>query len=271
MSILGRMASRGMKLDGNSTWITRGGFLAPRLPKYLCDASGVYYEGGPLGGLRYTGVFEDFLADAGATLPKPWGTQDTSSAGSPTLDYVADQAGGKYVMKLATTTEAEAITLYWADQLMIDVTKNPLFLAYLKIESDVTGTGGVFAAGDKLVCGLASARNATLDNIATNAWFSFCGANHNILVETDDGTHDTDDQDTGVDWSEDTETFLAIDAADLSDVRFYVDGVDVTPSTGMNMHHATGNLQVFVELTKASAANKDHRVTIDCIGAFAER
>lgn len=217
---------------------------------------------------NYWQIREDFLADAGATLPKPWGTQDTSAAGSPTLDYVADAAGGRYVLKLATDNEVEAITLYWADQLMIDITKKPVIEFRIKVESDVTGAGGLFAAGDKLVMGLASNRNATLDNVTTNAWFMFTGANHNIYVESDDGTTDTDDTDSGADWAENTFVTLRIDCTNLAAVKFYVDNV-LKAQTAISA--ATGNVQPFFELTKAAAANKDHRLTIDYVTVAVQR
>lgn len=210
-------------------------------------------------------VVEDFLQASSGTLPAPWGTQDTSAAGSPTLDYSDDAAGGQYVLKLAADNEVEAITLYFADQLVFDITKGLIFQARIKIDPDVTGAGGDLAAGDIIVCGLASARNATLDNIATHAWFRFEGANHNILVESDDGTTDDDDNDTGVDWVDATFVDLAIDCTNLSAIGFYVDGVRVAQTSAAA---ATGNVQPFIEVTKAAAANLDHRVTIDYIAVY---
>lgn len=220
---------------------------------------------GPAGHFR---MFNDFELAAGATLPVPLATQDTSAAGSPTLDYVNDAAGGQYQMKLATTNEVEALTLYFGDQLVIDPTKKPVVHLRLKVESDVTGAGGLFAAGDKLVFGLASDRNATLDNITRNAWFMFAGANHNIYIEGDDGTTDTDDTDTGIDWVENTFTDFVIDFTELAAVRFSVNGVH---AGAVNLAAISGNMQLFIELTKAAAANKDHRLTLDYFDIVAMR
>jgi hypothetical protein len=229
------------------------------------------YAGGvwqPVGGDL---VFvEDFLAPAGTTPPKPWGTQDTSTSGSPTLDYVNDAAGGHYVLKLATTNEVEAITLYFADQLVIDAAKKPILGMRVKFEPDVTGAGGAMAAGDITVMGLASDRNATFDSVAGNAWFRLEGANKNILCETDDGTIDTDDKDTGQDWTANTWMWLMVDLTLLSSVKFWVNGIDRTPQT-MKASALTGNLQPFIEVTKAAATNKDHRLTIDKIFVVSAR
>lgn len=207
-------------------------------------------------------LFEDFCARPGAALPTWLTTQDTSAAGAPTLDFAADAACGAYVLQLAADTEVEKITLYGGDNHLIDITKKPYFAARVKISPDVTGAGGTLAASDKIVIGLANDRNATLDSIAINAWFLLAGANLNIYVETDDGTTDTDDKDTGIDYVDGTYLTLEIDCSNLSDIRFLINGVDVTPQT-MSLAAATGNVSPFIEVQKASAANKDHKVTID--------
>jgi hypothetical protein len=211
---------------------------------------------------RQFDLFQDFIYDASATLPLPWGKQDTSAAGAPVTDFVADAIAGHYVLALAADNEVETLTLYLADQLVFDITKLPIMGIRLKVASDVTGAGGLFAAGDKLVAGLASARNATLDSVVTHAWYRMEGANHNLLCETDDGTTDNDDNDTTVDWAEDTFLDLVIDCSVLGNIRFVVNDANVTPEA-MNLSAATGNVQPFVELQKAAAANKDHKVTVD--------
>lgn len=214
-----------------------------------------------IGGQAYR-ILEHFPLAAGGTLPAPWATQDTSSSGTPTLDYADDAAGGQYILKLAADNEAEAITLYHGDQLTFDSTKKVIFEARVKIEPDVTGAGGDLAAGDIIVMGLAAARDATLDDITKNVWFRFEGANHNILVESDDGSTDDDDNDTGSDWVDDTWMVLKIVIDDVSAIGFYVDGVRVAQLAAAAL---TGNLQPFIEVSKAAAANFDHRVTIDYI------
>ncbi len=193
-------------------------------------------------------VQEDFLSDAGATLPVPWGEHDTSSAGSPTTDYVADAAGGSFRLKLAADNETETIGVFFADQLVIDVTKQPRFAARVRITSD----GAALAANEVIVMGLASARDNTFDDVATHAWFRLQGANNNILAETDDGTTDDDDNDTGIDWVKDAWTHFEIDASDLSAIKFYVNGV---LGATLAASAATGNLQPFLFLQKASGTS----------------
>jgi hypothetical protein len=220
---------------------------------------------GPMAGYR---CFDDFDRAAGAALELPWGTHDASAAGAPTLDFVANADGGHYQLKLATTNEVETIGLYHLDQLMFDVAKNPIFVARLKIEPDVTGAGGQLAATDKIVIGLASAHNGTLDSIATNAWFLLTGGNRNIYVESDDGTTDDDDNDTGVDWASNSFIDFKIDMSNLGAVKFYVDEACVAI---LSMAAASGNVQPYITVQKAAAANFDHRVTVDFVDVHCDR
>lgn len=214
-------------------------------------------------------LMEDFAYKAGATLPLPWAKKDTSAAGAPVTDFVTDADNGHYKMALAADTEVEVLTLYHNDNLYIDAAAKAIFECRLKVASDVTGAGGLFAAGDKLVIGLASAQNDTADSVTRNIWFMFAGANHNIYIEGDDNTTDTDDTDSGVDWAENTFVKLHIDMSSLSAVKFYINDVQV-PTT-ISIAAMSGNLQPFIQLQKASAANKDHALTIDYVRTIIER
>lgn len=188
-------------------------------------------------------IHEDFLQPSGGTLPAPFATKDTSAAGAPTLDFVDDADNGAYRLKLAADNESEIITLYWADDVFIEPTKQPYF------EARVTYTNASPAAEEALVIGLADAQNDTLDTVAKAAWFLLTGANNNILYESDDGTTNDDDNDSGQDWTSGTAFVLGIDLADLSAVKFYVDGA-LVGSTDMSA--LTGNLQPFIQLQKSS-------------------
>lgn len=226
------------------------------------------------------GITEDFIQAAGGTLPGPWATQDTSTGGTPTLAYVNSQngrMGGFFRMKLDTTTEVEAITLYHNDVLLFDLNDHLIFEWLVYITPDVTGAGGALGAGDKIVFGLGSARNATLDSMSLNAWFMLKGGSAHWFLETDDNVTNTDDVDTEVhfDTYQDATNggitqygqLLSIDLTDLSNVRFLINNVDVVPKgTTMSMAGITTPVfyvQPFIEVQKASAANKDHCVDVD--------
>lgn len=220
-------------------------------------------------------LFDDFFAVPGtteATAGPTAGLWGTTAVGTPaTMDFSADAVDGQYVMKLATTTEIESIAFYGNDHRVFEVlTGKPIFNTLLKIESDVTGAGGAFAAGDRFVCGLASDYNADPDSVAASAWFLFGLGNHNIYVETDDAGTNNDDNDTTIDWVENTWMKLTIDCSSPSSIRFLVNDVDVTPET-MTLAAIALNVQPYFFLYKASAANKDHRVTLDYCEVTARR
>ncbi len=140
----------------------------------------------------------EFLQVAGTTLPAYLAVHDTSSAGSPTKDYVANQGGGVYRLKHDSQSEQQNLALYGGDHLTLDPSKDPFFIARVKLNT----AGAAFTADQRLVIGMAAARNATLDSNATHAWFRIEGANFNILTESDDATTDDDDNDTTLDWSD---------------------------------------------------------------------
>lgn len=205
-------------------------------------------------------VFEDFLAAAGVTLPAPWGKHDTSSAGSPTTNYVANAFNGEYNIAHDSQSEQQNLALYWADQLMIDPTKNPVFECRMKINF----AGAAFTADQRIVIGLAAARNATLDSNATHAWFRIEGANLNILWETDDASTDDDDNDSTIDIVDDTYTVFRIELSDLADIKFYVDGVRCGGGTAAAALTASHKLQPYVEIQRDAGAETES-VVIDYI------
>ena len=217
------------------------------------------------------GVVEDFLGVVGASLP-PWlTTKDTSSAGTPTFAFVASGDGGQWAMKPDTTNEAEIVGLYQGDQLTWELAKGPVLRFRFKIEPDVTGAGGAFAAGDKLVIGLASARADTLDDVVSHAWIRMEGANANILFEADNGTADVDDKDTTIDWAANTWITVRIDARNPADVKLYINEVARTPAGFTFAMPTSGNVQFLAELQKAAATNEDHRITFDYVEIDAAR
>jgi len=197
-------------------------------------------------------VFEDFLGASGATLPAPWGEQDTSSAGSPVTAYVNGRLNGAYELTHDTQDEAQMMSLYWSDQLMIDPTQNPYFEARVNIATD----GSTLSANQRVVFGLASARNATLDSITHHCWFRVEGASLVVKVEGDDGTTDTNDQATDFSYTNDTYHVYKIDMSDLSNVRFVFDGQDCG-SVDVSAMTSSNGLQPFIEIQKDGDAEED--------------
>ena len=214
-------------------------------------------------------IFSDFygsgsLPTAAMAAGDGFVNHDTSSAGAPVLAYQAE-ADGVYRMKFAANDEVEYLATYLGDKCVIPPTKKPIFEARVKI----TGT---FSADDRVVIGLASARNNTLDNIVDHVWFRMEGANFNILVEGDDHVTDNDDNDTGTDWVSGTFVKLKIDMSDLTDVKYYVDGVlqSLPEKIDVSRMEAGDLLQPYIEMQK-DAGNVEHSIDIDYISVLWQR
>jgi hypothetical protein len=76
----------------------------------------------------------------------------------------------------------------------------------------------------------------------------------NLLVETDDGTSDLDDKATGTTLASTYKKCVIDFTNGLSDIRFYVDGARVAPSTTFTLANITSgqNVQLFIQIHKAS-------------------
>lgn len=172
---------------------------------------------------------EHFVKDAGDTLPDAWGI-DAETANS-TEDYVTDQACGIYTLQHDATAEAQSMQLFATDNLWIDLFEKPIIEWRCRL--DLTGTNALGSADQRVVVGVCSGHtNAedALDATTVNAWFRMEGTSANILVETDDDSTNTDDQDSGVDLVDNTWTHFKIDFSNLADVKFHIDGVEQSGS-----------------------------------------
>lgn len=206
----------------------------------------------------------DFVQDAGVTVPVPWKASTTQTGGTPVADYVAGAHGGAFKIAHDATSEAQTERVDFNDKLYFDITKKPVIDIRLKI---VGSAGAVFATGTVLVAGLAAARNATLTSNACFGWFRVNAAARTILYESKDGTTTVAPTTTGVAYVENTYLRLRIDFSVLAAVQFYIDEVNVAT---VNMAAATGNLQPVVELQKTTGTGVP-AVTIDYIEVVADR
>ena len=189
----------------------------------------------------------DFF-DRGQTLSTTpghngWTIKDTSSSGTPT--YVLQDGGGA-VLTLASTGEAEVVTLYQNNILPFDIDEIKSITFFARVSGIDSAT--------TLVMGLASSQSDTADNIAANAWFRMEGSasTSNVVVETDDGSTDTDDKATGTTLSSTLKKFHIDFTNGKSDIRFYIDDARVAASTTFTMAAYSSNLQPFVQLQKGS-------------------
>jgi len=176
-----------------------------------------------------------------------WTVKDTSSAGTPTY-LVATANGGGMVLTLASTSEAEIVTMYHDNVLVFDLRT----IQHVEMIVSVAGIDAVTT----LVFGLASAQNDTPDTVSINTWFRMEGSvsTSALVTETDDNTVNNDDKATGATLAAVLKRFEIDFTNGLNDVRFFVDGERVSPLTTFDMSAvaADQNVQPFVQLQKAS-------------------
>lgn len=216
-------------------------------------------------------IFSDFIGGGALPLDSAGGegfvNHDTSSGGAPTFAFQS-AADGVYMMKFHSTSEAEYLATYLGDAVCVSPTKGPIFEARVKLVL----AGSTLSADDRIVIGLASARNNTLDSIADHVWFRMEGANNNILAEGDDGTSDNNDNDTGVDYASGTFQVFKIDMTDLTDVKFSIDGnrCALPEAIDVSAMAAGDYLQPYIEIQKDAGAEV-HEVHIDYISVLSDR
>ncbi len=202
-------------------------------------------------GSNYRGrceVFHDFLGDIGTTGGL-LGLHDTSSAGAPSETIRDDVVNGVGRFALAADSEAETFGITFGDSLQIDSAKKFYFEARVTIPVAIT-TAQVF------VMGLGSAVNTTLDSVATHAWFRL-QASMDLLTEADDGTTDTDDQDTGVDLTATTFNTFVIDGWDpAKGIRYFIDNRKIDEIAAGVMVSTPAKLQPMILIQKASGVTE---------------
>ena len=168
---------------------------------------------------------EDFLKDAGDTLPDIWGVNGKTA--NSTEDYVTDSPAGEYSLIQSSDSEGQASQLTAGNVHWIDLFEKPIIEWRCKL--DLTGTNALGSADQRLVIGVCNDHtNAedALDDVTVNAWFRMEGTSANIYVEADDASTNTDDQDSTVNLVNNTWNLFWIDFSNLADVKFYINGTE---------------------------------------------
>jgi len=193
--------------------------------------------------------FNKYIANENTVAP--WTTVVTDMNLAPLL--VANEPNGVVQITLDVDDITQQGVIYWGDQLSLDISKGLIFefRATFNVLA-LTGTETVQA-----VMGVASATGATLDNIATNAWFKVeSAANTVLLYESDDGDDDDNDNAAGITLVADTYHIFRIDFTDVTNVRFYVDGALVGTTSMATLSAAEAKVQPYFCMSKTkSAAN----------------
>lgn len=169
-------------------------------------------------------------------------------AGTPVVAGVANAGGGVMGCALDATSEKQEATLYWNDSRALDVTKGMVveWRAKLAVLPSLSGV--------QAVLGLSAAWIDGPDNATSYLEF---GANGSGLINcrSQDGTTQSNISSgttvLATDWH-----VYRIDAVDLTDIRFYIDGTQVSATKAIAFA-ATGTaavLQPYASVYKPSGA-----------------
>lgn len=200
-------------------------------------------------------VFEDDFVGAGHTAGIPasgspvagyaW-VKKIVGAAPPTVAIVSNSAGGVVACALAASSEKEDAALYCNDQLTFDVTKNLVF------ESRASFAVLPSVAGVEIVLGLQSAWIDGPDNASFYLRFQANGSGL-VNCQSFDGTT-TKSVSSGVTLVANAYHLFRIDASNVADIAFYIDGARVN-AVGSVAFAATGSsavLQLYASAYKAS-------------------
>jgi hypothetical protein len=218
--------------------------------------SPLYFDDDFIGGGHSAGI-----PAAGAPVAGYAWVKKIAGAAPPTVALVSNTAGGQIACALTSAAQLQDAALYWNDSLSLDATKGLVWQTRAQLSVLPS------AAGVQAVWGMQSAWIDGPNNAAEYIRFG-ATANGNILMTSFDGTT-TNTLATGV-------TVLAtdfhnyrIDVTDPTDVKFFIDGVQVS-TTGQLKFAATGAaaiLQSYLSVYKPSGAGVA-TLTIDAVSCW---
>jgi predicted RecA/RadA family phage recombinase len=156
-------------------------------------------------------------------------------------------------------------TIHREVRLAFDAVSEAALAAVLSNTSVACAAGPIFeaavgiyeigAAAVDFNFGLANASHATdADAITESAFFHLDAGSLAICAESDDGTTEVAATDTTVLAVDDTYGFYQIDARNLSDIQYYVNGVNVLPATVFKLNAATGPMKALLHVEKTTDA-----------------
>ena len=159
---------------------------------------------------------------------------------------VKDIGGGTTSLVFDATSEAATAALFSGDTIACD--QKPIFESWCAIYD--IGAGAEL----DISIGLANAGHATdFDSVTESAIIHLDGTALAILAESDDGTTEVAATDTTVASVDDTWFFLQIDARVLTDIQYYINGVNVLPATVFKLDKATGPLLAIAHIEKTTS------------------
>lgn len=198
---------------------------------------------------------EDFNGAGHAAIPAagspaagyPWVYKEVKTSGSPTVAPIANYSGGAMRLALDATSEKQEATLYANDVLNWDMTKCAVFEC--RVSNHVLPTGNV-----EMVFGVQSVWIDGPDNASYYAQFQEAVSGAGLVnFRTKDGVNTLANA-SPTTMVADTFHIFRMDATDPTNVRFFIDGTEVSTPHQMSFA-ATGAsavLQPYFSVYKAS-------------------
>lgn len=214
---------------------------------------------------------DDFLGAGNVVIPAAGSAESGMAwvkkivgAAPPTVAGVADAIGGQVACALTSASQKQDAVLYWDDQRGLDITKGLVFETRVQL-SVLPSTTGVQA-----VAGVAS---DWIDGPDSNTCYAQFQANGSGLLyfRAYDGATTTSVS-TGVTVTTSDWVTLRIDASDITDVKFFVNGAQVSATGAVNFA-ATGTLAVlqpYLGVYKASGTGVG-TLTVDYVRCWQNR
>jgi len=231
---------------------------------------------------NYVELFSDFIQDVGETVNLPFVYSEAGSSGNQSGNF-RDAPDGVYRLTHSADNEAQANLLSLGGTNAISPTREPIFEARVRVNF---ASGSIFEAASvyevfvgMVTAGSAvSASAAAVDGFADNVGFRLGGggqATNSIFLESDDGTTDNDDVDSGIDFTDGSWHTLKIDMTDLSNILFYVDGVLANNGNTFDADQmaATDYLEPFILFSRTNAGGTEvtHSLDIDYVRVISKR
>lgn len=149
-------------------------------------------------------------------------------------------------VKLAADNTSEASTQSLLSGVSVPITDEWLCTAIVSIVDD----GGTAV---DLVWGMADAAHATdADSITTSAFFQVSGGAADIFAESDNATAEVAATDTTVNYTAGTADHYWIHCASNADLQYYINGVNVLPSSTFTVAGAAGPLKFLIMCEKST-------------------
>jgi len=212
---------------------------------------------------EFLGAYTTIPAGGAAESGCLWAHKQVLTGGTPVTAIKGDEVNGVCQCALDATSEEQEAIVYMDDNRQFSIEQGLIFETRVKIAVLPTLTA-------EAVFGLCGDYAKGPDNVTYSLFFTADGSGE-VFCEADDNASDQSAT-SGVTATAAQTKIYRIDARDVTDIRFYIDGAHVASSTTF-VYAATGAnaiLQPYFGLYKASGAGLG-TIEVDYIRIWQDR